>query len=236
VDFFYLPLILVLSGYFIPFWASAQQTYGLRLGMNMSTFRLSIDDSDSVNPFQFKYVMGIASGGHARFGFGRLFSLQPELQYSRLGGSWFMDDSSIEELTYTVRHHWLQGLILARIDIPYKKFHFHILVGPHVGYSIGKVSSEVILHYEDEFETYTIKNKEKISWDEVGESLRRFEPGVTAGLGFDFPLGPGRIGADLRFQRGFSSWINPEPGLVYFSNMNFQLGCSYSMVMADRRS
>lgn len=63
VDFFYLPLILVLSGYFIPFWASAQQTYGLRLGMNMSTFRLSIDDSDSVNPFQFKYVMGIASGG-----------------------------------------------------------------------------------------------------------------------------------------------------------------------------
>ena len=41
-------------------------------------------------------------------------------------------------------------------------------------------------------------------------SWRRFEPGVTAGLGLISPLGPGRIGADLRFQRGFSSWINPN--------------------------
>ncbi len=233
---FWLICLFLFANSIVPNIATAQTTYGIRSGLNLSTFRLSIDDSDSVNPFQFDYVMGMALGGHVRFGIGKSFFLQPELQYARLGGSWLEDESSTEQLTLTFRHHCLQVLMLARMHIPYKQFIFHIHVGPHVRYSIGSASFETVLEYEDEYEKYTTKSKEKVSWDDVGESFRRFEPGVTAGLGFDFPLGPGRIGADFRFQRGFSSWINPEPGLVYFSNMNFQLGCSYSMVIADRRS
>ncbi|MEZ5030507.1 MAG: outer membrane beta-barrel protein [Saprospiraceae bacterium] len=217
-----------------PNMATAQTAFGIRSGLSLSTFRLSIDDSDTANPFQFDYVMGMTLGGHTRFGLGRSFFLQPEFQYARLGGSWLEDESSTEQLTITFRHHCLQVLMLARVHIPYKQFMFNIHVGPHVRYSVGSALFESVLQYEDEYEKYTLKSKQEISWEDVGESFRRFEPGVTAGLGWDMPLGPGRLGADFRFQRGFSSWINPEPGLVYFSSMNFQLGCSYEMVLGQK--
>jgi hypothetical protein len=223
--------VLTLSACLAPNIAFTQNAYGMRAGLNLSTFRLSEDD-DTINPFKFDYVWGTHLGGHARFGLSRLFSLQTELQYTRLGGKWLAEDSPTEELTLTFRHHWFQGLVLARMDIPFHEFKFHILAGPHFGYGVGKVLHEVEFVFKAGEDRFTTKEKGKISWEETGESLRRFEPGITVGFGADYPLGPGRIGVDLRFQRGFSSLINPEDGLVYFSNMNFQFGLSYSLLFS----
>jgi hypothetical protein len=232
----YYRIILLLTISISTFHATAQLHGSVRAGLNRSTFRLSIDDSDTSNPIKFNYRWGAAIGGYAQIGMGRLFSLQPELQYTRLGGQIYNDYNKNDIEYLTLRHNWLQVLLLARMDFSYKQYRIHILAGPHFGYSIGQVYGEIEHVYTDGDEIMREVWSGKAPWDNLkGSSFRRYEPGITAGLGVDFPAGPGRLGFDFRFQRGFSSWINPEWMLAYFSNMNLQLGCSYTLLLRAAR-
>lgn len=193
--------------------AVAQSFIGLRVGANLSNVALSggVDIPDT------KSLLGPAFGIIAEIGANEMLSFQPELLYSPHGFG-FEEESIIEEpLEIEIRYNYLQIPLLAKLKLGSESVGIDILVGPHAGFGIGKITAESTFLGE--------KQKETSSWEDAGQ--KKFDFGITGGVGLSFPAGPGKLGLDARYQLGLSNIIDEPDEDEKAANRVLQFGLSY---------
>lgn len=149
-------------------------------------------------------------------------ALQLEVNYTRLGWRENVLNAQSEPLPDTYRRdiHYLQFPLLARLGWgrEYKGFMGYFLAGPQVGYCLGEKSQQSIFTLDAEgnpdrpngmFEQYHM-NVEK-----------KFEYGITAGLGVELSTIAGRILLEGRYYYGLSDiFKNSKKDVFGRSNNN----------------
>lgn len=149
-------------------------------------------------------------------------ALQLEVNYTRLGWRENVLNAQSEPLPDTYRRdiHYLQFPLLARLGWgrEYKGFMGYFLAGPQVGYCLGEKSQQSNFTLDAEgnpdrpngmFEQYHM-NVEK-----------KFEYGITAGLGVEFSTIAGRILLEGRYYYGLSDiFKNSKKDVFGRSNNN----------------
>jgi len=161
---------------------------GLRLGGNvlLNSFAEATEEGGKV-----KRVPGFGAGLILNYGFSELFSVQPEVLYTR---------RSIKATTDYEGETYLLQMDANSVEIPIllkasfgKGPRFFVNAGPYVNYAL---SGRLTAKGGGESQTQTIK---------YGENDARLEYGVTGGVGATLPLGPGSLLLEGRFTYGLGN-------------------------------
>jgi len=206
LKFFALALAMALTSS-----AMAQLSIGPRAAVNFSNVAVDSDEED--NPGN---LLGFAFGGAVEIGVSEKFSIQQELLFSQ-SGFIIEDDFELagEPVDLSIKYFYLQIPLLAKLKFGSGPAVFNVFAGPHVGFGLG----DIIIQTEVMGE----KNSGTQSWDDTG--YKRFDFGVTGGVGVSFAVGRGNLGIDLRYQLGLSNLSDDGDGKS--SNRNLQAGLSY---------
>lgn len=193
--------------------AMAQLSIGPRAAVNFSN--VAFDSDQEVNS---ENLLGFAFGAAAEIGISERFAIQPEVLFSQSG--FILKDEfelSGELIDLDVRYNYLQIPLLAKLKFGSDAAVFNVFAGPHVGFGLGNITFGTEVMGEKETETQ--------SWEDTGYT--KFDFGVTGGVGVSFPVGPGKLGIDLRYQLGLSNLSDEDDDDEKASNRNFQAGVSY---------
>lgn len=187
---------------------------GLRGGLNLSNVEISdLDDEDS---YDTKNRPGVFFGVVGELGFSNHFALQPELQFTQYG---FRMEESFEggEMKLNLNYNYLQVPVLAKFNFGSENAGFSVMAGPHFGFGVGDIRSN--LEFLDQ------KEDETMTWEEA--DMDTFDMGITGGAGFFTRLGPGNVGLDVRYQLGLRD-TDTDPDFEHkVTNRNFQIGLNY---------
>jgi opacity protein-like surface antigen len=194
--------------------ALAQFSIGARVAANLSNVATSSDDEDF--DLDTKNHFGLAFGAAVEIGVSEMFAIQPEILFSQHG---FRIEESFfgQTIKLTQRHSYLQIPILAKLMFGSEALGINVFVGPHVGFGIGDITLDAEFGGE--------KDSESASWEDAG--FKTFDFGVTGGVGVAFPVGPGKLGLDVRYQLGLANIIDEPEDNDKASNRNIQIGLSY---------
>ena len=182
---------------------------GFRAGVNFSKF--TNYDTD--------FKTGFYVGGELAIKFNKLYTLQPELVYSRQGGKgqsqyiYIIDDVlfySDKEFSYTIDY-----LSLSAISKFNFRTGFHLLVGPSLDFKVN-----------DNFENNSFSNGQPIG----------FDFSLVGGFGYSLPNG---LSFEARFKQGLVDIYGNNYNMNIDQNNNgnydevvlnqsFQLGISYT--------
>lgn len=182
---------------------------GIRAGVNFSKF--TNYDTD--------FKTGFYVGGELGIKFNKLYTLQPELVYSRQGGKGqgqylnIIDDMlfySDKEFNYTIDYLSLSAISTFNFGTG-----FHVLVGPSLDFKLN-----------DNFENNSFTNGQPIGFDLA----------LVGGIGYSLPNG---LSFEARFKQGFVDIYGNNYNMNVDQNNNgnydevvlnqsFQLGISYT--------
>jgi hypothetical protein len=168
------------------------QTIGFKLGASFANWSAEEDDQE-LDTDQFSSFMG---GGFVRFGLGRL-GLQPELLVVTRGAEF--SDEEEQGITGRFKVDYIEVPVLLTLPLttgtgiaPY------IFGGPNFAFEIGcKVEAEL----------GDIEASDDCDDLDPGETFDRksTDIGATAGAGLEFPLGPGALLIEGRYNWGLSN-------------------------------
>ena len=176
------------------------------LGINFATKTGRYSENDDTKS---KWITGAAFGVNGEYGFTDMICLDMELLFITMGEKTIYtgegEKSTLSEYEYkeTERYHYLQLPILVKFLFG-TDFQYYGDIGPYFGYKIAG-------HYKAVTEDHTSKgrirfNEDKVKdddWYENPDYWRRFDMGMYIGGGVQKQVGPGKLGADLRFGMGF---------------------------------
>ncbi|MBD3345402.1 MAG: outer membrane beta-barrel protein [Chitinivibrionales bacterium] len=143
----------------------------------------------------------VAGGISAKFMLSRNIAIQPEVLYHRSGkrydaqvGTQVFDDVEIKTDYLTIP-------VLFKLQIPTAGFlRPNLYAGPHLSIQLNSevdnlqnVPAGLNLGYLSPFRTE----------DDADDEIRNLDAGITLGAGVDFKLGPGYLGLEARWMRGF---------------------------------
>jgi hypothetical protein len=193
--------------------AIAQSSFGLRVAANLANVSISsgVDIPDT------KAVFGPAFGIVAEIGAGDMLAFQPELLYSGHGFGFEEESLLGETVEINIRYNYLQIPLLAKLKLGSEAVGINIVAGPHLGFGIGDITAETMFLGE--------KEKDTSSWEDAGQ--KKFDLGVTGGVGLTFPAGPGVFGLDARYQLGLTNIIEDPDEDEKASNRVLQVGLSF---------
>ncbi|MDJ1495870.1 porin family protein [Cytophagaceae bacterium DM2B3-1] len=191
-------------GVFVCTYAQVEVRYGIRGGMNLSSWQgetmQSISDllgaTDGAVTTQSR--VGFHAGGYAAIKLSDYFTLEPGLQYSlkgteltgRLNGNSQVIDFLNVNTTFRVQSHYIEMPILAKV---YLAEGFHLFAGPQVSYLVdNKVHVRASVLGISAFNRTLDINNGFQKWDFSG----------VAGIGYRFVNGVNIMAAyDYGFQR-----------------------------------
>jgi hypothetical protein len=176
-------------------------SFGLRAGYNYATWGgQSVEDfanlGDQFGAFQTEAVSGFHAGGYVNLPIGQNFSIEPGIQYSqkgiRVSQAFIGENSSIgflnPRLDVTSRMQYLDAPILAKVTTNQG---FQVYAGPQFSYLLNQdaiVEGGILgFSYEQDFE--------------LNRGFRKFDVGLTAGLGYQLLNG-------LNFNVGYDYGLN----------------------------
>jgi len=162
------------------------KTY-LDLMVNVVSTNLNYGDANSdLKDFK-KSNNGIQAGASFQAGITPSFSLVSELYFMRKGGK-LKTNNILTNNEATLHLNTIELPVLAR-------FHFgkfYINAGPSIAYTLSG--------------DWKINDKSsKLSFNNTNEGYKRFDAGVQAGGGFEFPFKQRRIALDLRYNYGLTN-------------------------------
>lgn len=187
----------------------AQFSIGPRVGLNLASVVFSGDEIPEETSFQYGFVVGVSS----EIKLSNRITIQPELLFSGAGFT-FKDDYFGDNV---ITYNYLQIPTLAKMKFVAGPVGLNIVAGPHFGYGIGKIKSEVTSGGETE--------KQSMSWQDT--YLKRFDFGMTGGFGMSISAGSGTFGLDARYQLGLVNYFDEAEGDLSIKNRTFQFGLSY---------
>ena len=162
------------------------KTY-LDLMVNVVSTNLNYGDANSSLSDYKKTNNGIQAGASFQAGITPSFSLVSELYFMRKGGK-LKADNPLTNSESTLHLNTLELPLLAR-------FHFgkfYVNAGPSIAYTLSG--------------DWKINDKStKLSFNNSTEGYKRFDAGIQAGGGFEFPFKQRRIALDIRYNYGLTN-------------------------------
>ena len=162
------------------------KTY-LDLMVNVVSTNLNYGGSNSDLSDYKKSNNGIQAGASFQAGITPYFSLVSELYFMRKGGK-LKADNPLTNSESTLHLNTLELPLLAR-------FHFgkfYVNAGPSIAYTLSG--------------DWKINDKTtKLSFNNSTEGYKRFDAGIQAGGGFEFPFKQRRIALDIRYNYGLTN-------------------------------
>ena len=162
------------------------KTY-LDLMVNVVSTNLNYGGSNSDLSDYKKSNNGIQAGASFQAGITPYFSLVSELYFMRKGGK-LKADNPLTNSESTLHLNTLELPLLAR-------FHFgkfYVNAGPSIAYTLSG--------------DWKINDKStKLSFNNSTEGYKRFDAGIQAGGGFEFPFKQRRIALDIRYNYGLTN-------------------------------
>lgn len=164
--------------------AQAQPTrsgpeFGIVAGANLANISATGGSGD--------ITTGLVAGVSARWRLAGPWSIQPELLYSQKGSKDSFDDPDFGPGSFKLRLDYIEAPIHVRYDIParstVKPF---LLAGPYLGYRLGCDAKSEGVGIDCDGGSIDIGGGQTI---DVDLGLKRFDYGLSAGGGIDFPLG-----------------------------------------------
>ena len=222
--------------------SQAQVSIGGRTGINFASFSWEEAITD-VDDLRTSSIVGPHVGFVAVFEPSTWFGIQAEANYIQKGGKYIFDCencafqiSETQQIAFseyeeqsTIRAHYIEVPILARLRFGGENFGFNVLVGPSAGFAIAARSA-----YQAEGETLVQQGQQPQVLDESeeeklfpGDDFIAFDLGLNAGAGVEIAAGPGKVIMDLRYQLGFSNLIIDADLDERRKNRGFQIGIGY---------
>ncbi len=162
------------------------KTY-LDLMVNVVSTNLNYGGTNSDLSDYKKSNNGIQAGASFQAGITPSFSLVSELYFMRKGGK-LKADNPLTNSESTLHLNTLELPVLAR-------FHFgkfYVNAGPSIAYTLSG--------------DWKINDKStKLSFNNSTEGYKRFDAGIQAGGGFEFPFKQRRIALDIRYNYGLTN-------------------------------
>ena len=162
------------------------KTY-LDLMVNVVSTNLNYGDANSSLSDYKKTNNGIQAGASFQAGITPSFSLVSELYFMRKGGK-LKADNPLTNSESTLHLNTLELPLLAR-------FHFgkfYVNAGPSIAYTLSG--------------DWKINDKStKLSFNNSTEGYKRFDAGIQAGGGVEFPFKQRRIALDIRYNYGLTN-------------------------------
>jgi len=191
----------------VGFSVNAQESikFGIKAGVNFSTFGGDADNADSRTGFH--------AGAVAEFKLSENFSVQPELLYSQLGAKTEYNESDglgIYRVEETAKYDYIALPILAKYYIIEG---LSIEAGPQVGFLINAKGETKI----------SAGGESGTSEADVKDLTKSVDFGVAAGLAYDLPMG---VFFQARYYAGLSNTYDGE-GNADIKNSAFQISVGY---------
>lgn len=195
------------------------QTIGFKLGASFANWNVEDDGQDvGTNQGTLSSFMG---GGFIRFGLGRL-GLQPELLVVTRGTE--IEGAGDDDMAFKVDYVEVPVLLVLPLTMN-TGFAPYVFGGPSFAFEIGCRTETNIGDTEVDEE----------DCDSPGADLferKKTDIGVTAGAGLEFPLGPGALLIEGRYNWGLSN-LADETGLSVKSRTGAVLA-GYSIWIGSR--
>jgi len=182
---------------------------GIKAGLNFS----KLQDTNLENKTDF-YI-----GGFGTIKFSNVYSLQPELIYSRQGGKgtvsgFYYDQVSPTEINTVYEERDADVSLQYLSFVTMNKFNinksFYILAGPYFDFLVG---DDFKIDRKNEYRAEISK----------GEDI---DLGLTGGIGYIFPNG---IGFEARIKKGTRDAIDDRNGSATVNiNFGYQIGATYT--------
>ncbi len=118
-------LLIVIAALAVSVGANAQIKFGAKAGLNLS--QISASDQDGAEATSM--LPGFFVSGHANFGLGQFFGVQPELMFSMQGG---------KEEDMSMHLNYINIPVLFEVK---PIANFSIFVGPQIGFNLYKSAS-----------------------------------------------------------------------------------------------
>lgn len=157
-------------------------------GVTYSTIKGLAGDSPDLKE---KYIIGTQFGAAVNIGISEMFSIQPEFFFAQQGG---VVESDGKPIKTTIKNNFVNVPVLAKISFGKEDgVKIFAVAGPYGGYWLSsRVKQEVDGIIQDGEVTFNSTEN------------NRFDYGVAFGAGLGFPVGPGSLNLDLRYNYGLA--------------------------------
>ncbi|WP_170299168.1 porin family protein [Larkinella terrae] len=170
---------------------------GIRGGVNalLNEFNPGVEGTEAG---QSETAPGFTGGVIINYGVGNVFSIQPEILYTRRSVK-FAGEESGQKFSVQASFNAVEVPLLLKLSFG-RKTRFFVNAGPYISYGLdGRVKFVV--------DGQTLADeKQKLTNDDA-----RLEYGVTGGLGVSIPAGPGSILIEGRYHYSLGNNADPKP-------------------------
>jgi Outer membrane protein beta-barrel domain len=166
--------------------------WGIRGGANFATVE-SLTSMTIINSPTVNLKTGLNGGILFNIGIGKLFSIQPEINYSQQG---FEITNGYD--SETLNNQAINIPLLLKMAVGSQKVKFFVNGGPYYGYILGSEKTNII-------NGQTIRNTVNFSSEQNKEiQVRRSDYGVQAGAGFQINIGGPKLEIEGRYNYGLA--------------------------------
>ncbi len=157
--------------------------FGIKAGVAMSNvFGRDVYDQ--------RFRVGFSYGAFLTYGFGRRFSVQPELLYV-MKGSKYVNGQGSDAYRETMSLEYVELPILAKYELPlFRGFRTHVFAGPAPAMNIR---ARVDARFAGESQQETLDN------------VMGVDVGLVAGAGVEIPVSGGHVTFDARYTAGLTT-------------------------------
>lgn len=220
---FFTVLVLLLAGVSS---YSQSRSFGIKGGLSISNFWGSGMDNlnAQIDTDEKNLLWGTVSVFATKEFIPDLISLQTELVYSRNGKRWSGDvGGSNVDLRINTDNITMPWLVKLNIPVIMKP---SIYVGPHVSWMFRSRVEDLNGGIAA---TPFFTRIGRVAGDELFERFTNvIDLGLTAGIDFSIPAGPGSAVVDLRYNQGFINVFNFESG-DNIRNYSFHIMAGYQL-------
>ena len=195
---------------------------GIRTGLGLSTYsgwKFRSSDDDNLKRFP---LVGYLVGLTGQYHFSKLVGLKVELQLIQRGEG--QELAGTEKTSYKGKTNitYLTLPIMATVSHSFGKILVFGQAGPYFGF--GLMAKKVSLDPS--------RKVMKVKFSEG--NAHRFDLGCSLGAGAGYPVGPGKINFDLRYDIGFLDVNSPPDGIEKgsykaYCNRTFEIAIGYVM-------
>ena len=158
-------------------------------GVTYSTIKGFVGDNPD---FKEKYLIGTQFGAAVNIGVSKMFSIQPEFFFAQQGA---IAEGKGKPIKTTIKNNFINIPVLAKIAFGKEDgIKVFAAAGPYGGYWLSsKIKQEIdgVIQQDGEVTLNATANN-------------RFDYGVAFGAGLGFPVGPGSLNLDLRYNYGLA--------------------------------
>ncbi|MGV3560452.1 porin family protein [Larkinella arboricola] len=192
---------------------------GIRGGVNTWMNEFVPDDLSGSGGEQ-TVAPGFTGGLVINYGLGNVFSIQPEILYTRRSVK-FSGEAEGQKVSFLLSTNAVEIPLLLKLSFG-RKTRIFINAGPYAAYGLDarlKVVADGETLYDE---------KQKLTKDDA-----RLEYGVTGGLGIAIPAGPGRLTIEGRYIYSLGTNADPQPA-EYISNQVATVSVGYVIPLGKR--